>query len=256
MNQLFSPFGAISKKGNAILSVLWVVIMLLLFELARSPIVPSPIRVGKSLVLLLQSRDLYENFFNSLVMTVKAMAFSIIITMAVCYLSVIPVFKPISQFISKCRYLTITGLVFLFTMIVSNVGELKTSLLLFGITPFFVTSFLSVINAIPQQEIDKAYVNRLNKWQTLYEIIIIGRLDVLLDVMRQNFAISWMMITAVEGFAMSEGGIGSMMIKSNKYLDLGPVFALLIIVLLTGMLFDYTLSSLRKMLFPYLNLKK
>ena len=44
-------------------------------------------------------------------------------------------------------------------------------------------------------------------------------MDALFEVMRQNFAISWMMITMVEGYAMSEGGIGTMMIKSNKYLS-------------------------------------
>jgi len=70
--------------------------------------------------------------------------------------------------------------------------------------------------------------------------------------MRQNFAISWMMITMVEGYAMSEGGIGTLLIKSNKYLDLGPVFGMLVIVLVLGLLFDFGLSALRRMLFPYL----
>jgi len=69
--------------------------------------------------------------------------------------------------------------------------------------------------------------------------------------MRQNFAIAWMMITMVEGLSMSEGGLGTMLIKSNKYIDLGKVFALLFIILMIGILFDYLLSKIRVWLFPY-----
>jgi len=74
--------------------------------------------------------------------------------------------------------------------------------------------------------------------------------------MRQNFAISWMMITMVEGFAMSEGGIGTLLIKSNKYLSLSPVFAMLVVVLMLGLIFDFALAQLRNSLFPYLKTRK
>jgi NitT/TauT family transport system permease protein len=130
------------------------------------------------------------------------------------------------------------------------------SLLIFGIVPYFVTSFLSVVNNIPQQEIDKSYVNRRTSFETLYEVVIKGKLDLLFEVMRQNFAISWMMITTVEAYDMSGGGIGVMLLKSNKHLDLGPVFAMLFIVLMTGMLFDYGLGKLRYILFEYLQPNK
>lgn len=249
------PFVKAGRKELIGFGILWALLLFLFFELVRSPIIPSPIKIGDSLLRLVSSRELYDNFFNSLILTCKAMIYSGILTMLICYLSTIPVFRPLSVLISKLRYLTITGLVFLFTMIVSNVGELKISLLIFGITPFFVTSFMQTIDSIPQQEIDKAFVNRMNRWEALYEVVIVGRMSNLLETMRQNFAMAWMMITAVEGYAMSEGGIGSMMIKSNKYLNLADVFAMLIIVLLTGMGIDFLLSKLRTLLFPYLKQK-
>lgn len=129
-------------------------------------------------------------------------------------------------------------------------------LLMFGIIPFFVTSFLSVVQSTPPEEKWKGYVNKLNRWETLYEVVIVGKLDMLFEVMRQNFAISWMMITMVEGFAMSEGGIGTLLIKSNKYLDLSPVFAMLVVVLILGLIFDWGLTQLRNILFPYLKTRK
>jgi NitT/TauT family transport system permease protein len=73
--------------------------------------------------------------------------------------------------------------------------------------------------------------------------------------MRQNFAIAWMMITMVEGLNMSEGGLGTMLIKSNKYIDLGTVFAILVIIFTIGICFDYLLKQLRSWFFPYTNLQ-
>jgi ABC-type nitrate/sulfonate/bicarbonate transport system permease component len=218
-------------------------------------LIPTPIRVGQSIFKVLAMPDFLDNLFTSLSLTLKGMGYSIIIALVICYLSLIPIFTPIAKFIIKCRYLTLTGLVFLFTLLTSNGHNLKMSLLLFGIVPFFVTSFLSIIDAINDQEYDLCKTLRMNNWQTLWEVVIVGRLDQVLEVMRQNFAIAWIMITAVEGLNMSEGGLGTMMIKSNKYIDLGTVFGILIIIFSIGVSFDYLLKKLRFWVFPYTKLQ-
>jgi sulfonate transport system permease protein len=252
MKQLLNPFGKISQRVRVIMVGVQVGVLLLLFQVFHSPIVPAPSSILSALMELVGSSVLYENLISSLGVTVQAMVYSILITMLVVYLSVIPFFKPMAFLISKFRYLTLTGLVYLFTIFTSNMGELKLSLLMFGIVPFFVTSFMSVVCSIPQNQIDKAMVNRKTNWETLYEIIVIGRMDQLIEVMRQNFAISWMMITTVEAYDMSGGGIGTLLIKSNKHLDLPAVFAMLIIVLSLGLFFDWALSQIRVMLFKYI----
>ena len=91
----------------------------------------------------------------------------------------------------------------------------------------------------------------MSRWRSWWETIVVGRLDQVLEVMRQNFAVAWLMITTVEGLSMSEGGLGTMLIKSNKYLDLGTVFALLVVIFLFGIAFDFLLSVIRRWLFPY-----
>ena len=256
MKEIFSPFGEVSKKYRIGIIVFWTFLFIGLFEIYHSKIIPPPSRIYHSLIHLISSDVFYENLVASLITTLKAMFFSILVTIVLVYASTIQFFKPLAEFVSKCRYLTLTGLVFVFTMVSSNLSELKMYLLMFGIIPFFVTSFLSIVQSTPSEEKWKGYVNRLNRWETLYEVIVIGKLDMLFEVMRQNFAISWMMITMVEGFAMSEGGIGTLLIKSNKYLDLSPVFAMLIVVLLLGLFFDYMLIQLRLIFFPYLKNQK
>jgi NitT/TauT family transport system permease protein len=151
----------------------------------------------------------------------------------------------------RLRYLTLTGLIFLFTLITQNGSQLKIGLLIFGIVPFFVTSLLAIIKDIDRQEVELCRTLRMGPWRTMWEVVIVGRLDQVLEVMRQNFAIAWMMITMVEGLSMSEGGLGTMLIKSNKYIDLGTVFALLIVIFLVGLFFDWLLGRLRAWLFPY-----
>lgn len=252
MKKLFSPFGKVDQRVRLIMVSAQVGFLLLLFQVFHSPIVPAPSNILSALLVLVQSSELYENLISSLGVTIQAMFYSILITMLLVYLSVIPFFKPLAFLVSKCRYLTLTGLVYLFTIFTSNMDSLKLSLLMFGIVPFFVTSFMSVVCSIPQQQIDKAFVNRKTAWETLFEVVIVGRLDQLLEVMRQNFAISWMMITTVEAYDMSGGGIGTMLLKSNKHLELSTVFAMLIIVLCLGLFFDWALSKLRVSLFKYI----
>ena len=82
-------------------------------------------------------------------------------------------------------------------------------------------------------------------------MIIVGKADQVFEIVRQNFAIAWMMITMVEGLNMSEGGIGTLLIKYNKYNDLPHVLALQVVVFGLGLCFDLLLGRLRHWLFAY-----
>jgi sulfonate transport system permease protein len=117
--------------------------------------------------------------------------------------------------------------------------------------PFFTTSFLSVILRTPAQEYELCKTLGYTRWETLYEVIIVGKADQVFESVRQNFSIAWMMITMVEGLSMGEGGIGTLLIKYNKYNDLPHVLALQVVVLCVGLSFDYLIGAMRHWLFPY-----
>ena len=252
---IFEPLRIVNKQTILILIIFEAVFALLVWQAAGGGgLIPSPLKVGKSMIEIFTSKEFGDDIFASLSLTFKGMFYSIIIALIVSYLALIPFFKPIATFITKCRYLTLTGLIFLFTLLTQNGHQLKLGLLIFGIVPFFVTSLTSIFSSINEQEFDLCKTLRMNSWQTLWEVVILGRLDQVFEVMRQNFAISWMMITMVEGLSMSEGGLGTMLIKSNKYIDLGKVFGILFIILTLGILFDYLLGKIRVWLFPYTNL--
>lgn len=256
MKNIFKPFGSVSKQTTIIMIVVQVVVTLLIWHSTSNGLIPKPGNVAIAFSKLITTKLLLDNLLVSLVLTLKAMFYSIIITLFFAYTSVIPFFKSIAQFIVKCRYLTLTGLIFIFTLLTKDGSELKLSLLVFGIVPFFTTSFLAVIINIDKQEYELCKTLGYNNWQTLYEVIIVGKANQVFEILRQNFAISWLMITMVEGLSMSEGGIGSLLIKFNKYNDLTNVIALQLVIFILGLGFDFLLGTTRYWLFPHSKLKQ
>ena len=248
---MFKPFEKISRQTFLIMVVSQVLFTLVIWQLSPGGLIPQPTHVLAALGQLLTTRLLIDNLLVSLVLTLQAMFYSIVITLIFSYLSVIPFFHAVAQFIVKCRYLTLTGLIFIFTLLTKDGSQLKLSLLVFGIVPFFTTSFLAVILRIPAQEYELCQTLGYNRWESLYEVIVVGKADQVFEMVRQNFAIAWMMITMVEGLSMSEGGIGALLIKYNKYNDLTRVLALQGLIFMIGLCFDYLLGLMRHWLFPY-----
>ncbi len=251
LKSFFEPFGTISKTNMLILIAVQIAMALGLWQWLGAGLIPKPSTIGNKVVEIIQTGSFWDNFFTSLMLTLKGMFIALLIALLVSYLSLIPFFRPLAKFIIKCRYLSLTGLVFPFTLLTSDGSQLKLVLLLFGIVPFFVTSFLSVIDSIDKQEYELCATLGMSKWRTLWEVIIVGKLDQVLEVLRQNFAIAWLMITMVEGYSMSEGGLGTLVIKSNKFVDITGVLAVLVVIFLIGVFFDYILGALRFWLFPY-----
>jgi sulfonate transport system permease protein len=251
---MFKPFGNISRQTFFFMVLLQGTASLLLWQFGTGGLMPQPLKIASALGRLLSTRLLSDNLLVSLLLTLQAMLYSMAITLLISYLSVIPFFHAIAQFIVKCRYLTLTGLIFVFTLLTKDGSQLKLTLLISGIVPFFTTSFLAVVLRISKQEFELCQTLGYTRWESLYEVIVVGKADQVFEIARQNFAIAWMMITMVEGLNMSEGGIGALMIKYNKYNDLPNVLALQGVIFTVGLCFDYLLGTLRKWLFPFTNL--
>jgi len=251
---MFKPFSKVSPVTTLMLVSLQAIVLISVWQVMPAGLIPSPLRIGEAFGGLITSSLLWDNVLVSLLLTLKALFFSVLITLVFSYLSVVPFFRPLAQFIVKCRYLTLTGLIFVFTLLTRDGSQLKLSLLVFGIVPFFTTSFLSVILHTNAQEFELCQTLGYGRFQRLYEVIIVGKADQVFEIVRQNFAIAWMMITMVEGLSMSEGGIGTLLIKYNKYNDLVHVMALQVVIFCLGLLFDDILGRLRHWFFPYTKL--
>lgn len=214
-----------------------------------NPVIPTPAGVARAWLALGQKGLLFR-LWESYTLNLLALAVSAAISCGLAYLSVIAGFTPTAKFISVLRFLGFTGLTYVFGMYWSG-RPLQIVLLVFGISTFFTTSMLAVVESVEQRYLDHARTLRLGPWQTLWEVIIRGGLADTLDVLRQNAAIGWVMLTFVEGSVRSQGGIGVLLIDLNRRLLLDGILAVVVTILLIGVVQDFALDQFRRAVCPY-----
>ncbi len=217
-------------------------------------VIPSPHDVALALARLWTERDLFDELATSFALNAEAIAWTTAIALGLAYLSVVPAARPIVAAVSKLRFTGLVGWAFVLTLWARDGHQLKLWLLVFGMTPFFVTAMAAVVAELPRERFDHARTLGMTEWRVVWEVVVIGTADKALEVVRQCAAMGWMMLTMVEGIVRSEGGIGAMMLNENKHLKLDAVFALIVVVLVVGIAQDRALAWLRRTVCPYAEL--
>ncbi|HEX9996844.1 MAG TPA: hypothetical protein VGB45_06855 [Abditibacterium sp.] len=251
---LFLPNRAITPSLLVLVALVEAAIFLTLWILSPYKVLPNPTEVLGALSKLWLSQGLGRELAISFGLNLKALFWSSFISLGLAYLTVIPVFRPLVTAISKGRFLSLAGFTLVFTLIARDGAALKLSLLTFAITVFYVTSMASVIAAIPRGEFEHARTLRMSEWRTVWEVVILGTADKAFEVLRQNAAMGWMMLTLVEGIVRSQGGIGSMLLAESKHFLIAEVFAIQLVILIVGLIQDFAISAARKMACPYADL--
>jgi NitT/TauT family transport system permease protein len=177
----------------------------------------------------------------------QAIALSTVVSLLLAYATVMPFFRPVVALLSKLRFLSLVGLTFFFTLMARSGHELKLSLLVFSVSVFFVTGMADVINGVPKEMFDLARTLRMGEWRVVWEVIVLGQIDQVFDVLRQNAAMGSM----VEGIVRSEGGVGTVLLDQNHHFRLAAVFAIQLTILLLGLFQDYSIGLTKSLLCPY-----
>ena len=199
----------------------------------------------------LWSEGLVTQIGSSLALCGKAVLISVILSLIFCYLSPIPVLKPVAETLSKFRYLPLAGISYYLSILITDARALQVWVLVVFMSTFFITTILSVIKDIPEEEFDHARTLGCNRLQTLWEVIIKGRFDYVIESIRQNLAIVWMMLITVESMFAAAGGLGYLIKISDKNGNQGRVIALQLIILFIGISLDFLLTKGRKLAFRY-----
>lgn len=247
---VFSPNAVISKNAARILVATQVAIMLGLWAFSPFVLLPKPGEVLSALADLWQ-QGLGAELITSFYLNLEAIAIATIISLLLAYATVMPFFRPVVALLSKLRFLSLVGLTFFFTLMAKSGHELKLSLLAFSVSVFFVTGMADVINCIPKEMFDLARTLRMREWRVVWEVIVLGQIDKVFDVLRQNAAIGWMMLTMVEGIVRSEGGVGTVLLDQNHHFCLAAVFAIQLTILTLGLLQDYAIGLMKGLFCPY-----
>lgn len=253
MIKLLTPFEHLSKATRTIILVGWIVLLIaiwFLISMGEKHLFPTPGQVLQGFKEL-YNEGLVVHIFNSLKLCFISIFFAIILSMVFAYSWPLPLFKPIAEFVTKLRFLPFTGLSFFITMVVHDSRNMQVWILVIFLTTFLTTSLISVIAAIPQEEFDHAKSLKCSRFEVLWQVIVLGRVDYVIDVIRQNLAITWMMLVTVESIVAASGGLGFLIKNSDKFMNHGRIIALQIVILLIGLFLDWFINYLRKAFFRY-----
>lgn len=248
---VFAPNRAVSPATLRLLILGQAGVVLALWASSPVAVLPGPGEVLRALDTLWFEQGLGRELWTSFLTNLEALGLTLAISLALSYLTVVPFFRPVSAAVSKGRFLGLIGLTFVFTLLLGGGHPLKVALLVFGMTVFFVTSMADVVGAIPKAQFDHARTLRMGEWRVVWEVVVLGTADQAIEVLRQNAAIGWMMLTMVEGISRSEGGIGAMLLNQNKHFHLAEVFAIQILILVVGIAQDYGIGVAKRLFCPY-----
>jgi NitT/TauT family transport system permease protein len=236
--------------------ILWSEVALLGLLWVASPFrfLPRPIEVFRALADMWMNYGLGSELIISLMLNIEALAVAAVMTLVLAYLATVGIFRPPVRLFGKLRFLSLIGLTFFFTLAVSSGHQLKLSLEVFSVSVFYVTGMEDVIAGIPKEKYDLARTLRMGPWRVLWEVVVLGQADKAFDVLRQNAAMGWMMLSMIESFDRSEGGVGALLVTQNRHFYLAAVFAIQLCILGLGILQDYAIAGMRKLCCPYADL--
>ncbi len=251
----FVPNKVVSPATMQILIVTQVVVALLIWINSPFKVLPRPDETYRALQEAWFKQGLAQELFTSFKLNIEAVAITATLGLLLSYLTVLPFFQPLVAAVSKGRFLSLAGFSLVFTLMVGGGHPLKLALLVFGMTVFFVTSMSSEITAIPKEKFDHARTLRMGEWRVVWEVVVLGTGERAFEVLRQNAAIGWLMLTMVEGISRAEGGVGAMLLSFQKFFRIDTIFAIQLTVLLVGLLQDYAIGAIRRLVCPYADLK-
>jgi ABC-type nitrate/sulfonate/bicarbonate transport system permease component len=253
MIKYITPFEKISGNKKTIILVAWIVVIIAIWFLGtmgEKHLFPSPGQVMKGFSEL-YNEGLVVHVFNSLGLCFLSIFLAVIISMLLAYTWPIPALKPLSEFVTRFRFLPFTGLSFYVALVVQEARNMQIWILVIFLTTFLTTSLIAVIKDIPEEEFDHAKTLKCSRWEVLWQVIVLGRLDYVIDVIRQNLAITWMMLVTVESIVVASGGLGFLIKNSDKFMNHGRIIALQLIILIIGLGLDAGINYLRKAIFRY-----
>jgi NitT/TauT family transport system permease protein len=253
MIKLLTPFEKISKTNRALVLLGWFVLLMVLWFVGTAGekhLFPNPSQVLEGFSGL-YSEGLVVHIFNSLKLCFLSIFLATILSLLFAYSFPIPLLKPVAEFVTKFRFLPFTGLSFYITMVVHEARNMQVWILVIFLTTFLTTSLIAIIKDIPQEEFDHAKTLKCSRFEVLWQVIVLGRIDYVIDSIRQNLAITWMMLVTVESIVVASGGLGFLIKNSDKFMNTGRIIALQIIILLIGLGLDSGINFLLKAVFRY-----
>ena len=247
---LLTTHAQVNRKVQSTLIAGWIGALLLAWFISPTKLLPRPFDVLDALGTLWQ-QGLAVELLSSLEVNLEAILCATAIGLGLTYLSTLPLFRFPVEIVGKLRFLSLTGITVFFMFTIGGGHALKVSLLTFAVATFLVHDMLRVVENIPQDSYDYAETLGLSKFQMFWQVVVRGTFADAFDSIRMNAAMSWMMLTMVEGLSRAEGGIGIVLLDLNRQMKFDSIFAVQILMLCLGMGQDFLIQRAKALACPY-----
>lgn len=251
MKELFRWNGTLTPTVRILVVVFYVVAFFLLWQYATPAGIPGPGKCWAAWQELVGQYNLIGELFNSAQTCLVAMFITIVAAMALAYLSRIPVFEPLVSLLTKFRFLSLIGISFIFLLFTSTSYQAKLTTMSFTILTYLLTGLLAVIRDIPQRMYNYSRTLRMGEGEVTWYTVVRGTLYEACDLMVQNFAIAWMMLTSIEAMFREYGGVGALLVNVYQRKGFEYVFAIQITILIVGLVLDSLLRGAIWIAFPW-----
>lgn len=251
MKELFRWNGTLTPTVRILVVVFYVVAFFLLWQYATPAGIPGPGKCWAAWQELVGQYNLIGELFNSAQTCLVAMFITIVAAMVLAYLSRIPVFEPLVSLLTKFRFLSLIGISFIFLLFTSTSYQAKLTTMSFTILTYLLTGLLAVIRDIPQRMYNYSRTLRMGEGEVTWYTVVRGTLYEACDLMVQNFAIAWMMLTSIEAMFREYGGVGALLVNVYQRKGFEYVFAIQITILIVGLVLDSLLRGAIWIAFPW-----
>ncbi|GAB4215628.1 MAG: hypothetical protein OHK0012_16200 [Synechococcales cyanobacterium] len=155
-----------------------------------------------------------------------------------------------SPIVGTVRYMPIVAFVPL-VVIWAGIGEGAKILIIFlGDVLYNALMVADAVKFIPDEMLNVAYTLGLNRKQVFFRVIVPAVFPSILDTLRVNIAGAWNFLVISE-LVSAQNGLGYRISQSQRFLQTDKVLFCILVIGVIGLLIDFGLKTLSKMLTPW-----
>lgn len=246
--------GIVSKKTLRTMALFQLGVLMWAWVMIPWKVFPTPWDTITAMEQLF-SAGMAGELAKSVQLNLVAVLIATLFSLALAYSTRIPFMRPAVDVFTDLRYLSLAGISLGFTVIMGGTYWLKVGVLAFAISVFFVRSMVDVIRCIPTEQYDLARTLRMSELEVTWRVVVVEQLPQAFDIIRQNAAMSWMMLPFAESLVWSQGGIGVMLLDSTKHFRIESILAIQITITLCGLFQDAAIGLAKKVTCPAADLR-
>jgi NitT/TauT family transport system permease protein len=236
----------------SVLAPLFVWQGMVLTHAANATFLPSPVATARAAYDMVTDGQLLDDTFASTRRVAIGFSISLLIAIPLglamgTFSSVRALFEPA---IGLVRYAPATAFVILLVVWLGLGENSKIALVVLGTVFFNALMTANVVWQVPTELIKVTQTLGAGSAAVFRKVIFPYAIPGMIDVARVNLAAAWNLIVVTEMFN-AEFGLGRLIVRSQKFLQIDRIFAAIVIIGLIGLVTDLGLRTLRNRVAPW-----